>query len=698
MNLDSFFAPKSVAIVGASSDEGKAGHQILYNMKRLGFSGQVYPVNPNETEILGYRCYPSLLDIPSEVELMVVVVPAPAVPDVFRHAACRGDVRAAVIVAAGFSETGIPERVELEKHIVEIARNSGIRVIGPNCVGIMNERAKLDTTFAPNINQVPGGMSVITQSGSLGASILMFAGDQPVPIGFNKWAHVGNMSDVDLLEILKYYKHDPETRAIAVYMEGIDNAREFVDTAKTVARDKPIIVLKVGRTELGSNAAASHTGSLAGADAVYDGAFIQSGIVRVRNIEELLDTAKAFSMQPLPAGDRICILTEAGGPGIIAMDDLGEAGTTRLADLAPETVATLREILPPMAIVNRPKGYVDMSAAANEIQHAQALDVVLADPGVDGVILLTVPPTFLRPEELGTRVGEVARKHKKPVLACLLAGNWVKQARQTLETAGVPTFDMPERAARAMSNMVKRFHLLKGLTGPTSPGYCVDASDLIARARKDGSQELVARELLMRYQIECDDYRFVRTEKEALESAESLGYPLVVKVVSPQVIHKSDVGGVKLNIKSAQELTGCIRKMGIDVQQKVPGATILGYLLAQQAPEGVEVIIGATHDAQMGPVVMFGLGGTLVELYKDVVFRLAPVRIDEAMHMIESVKGAALFKGYRGARPCDVNALADLIVKVSHLIAEQPDVKDIELNPVRLYATGYKVLDARVII
>lgn len=461
-SLKSFFEPASIAIIGATADAGKAGYQITRNLLERKFMGQVYPVNPKLDNVLGLTCYPSLSDVPEPVELMVICIPAHGVSEVFRQAAARGDVRAAVIVAAGFSETRIPERVELEKEVVALAKQAGIRIIGPNCVGVMNSAKHLDTTFAPTLKQVPGAMSVISQSGSLGASILMFDADQPVPMGYAKTAHVGNMCDVDVLEILKYFRDDPDTAAIAVYMEGIDNAREFMEVAREVTRTKPIIALKVGRSDLGSQAAASHTGSLAGSDQIYEGALKQSGVIRVNTIQELLDTAKAFSAQPLPQGNRVCILTEAGGPGIIAMDEVGMSnGAAQLAALSQDTKTKLREVLPPMAIICHPDGYIDMSAAASEEQHALALDLILADPGVDSVLLMSVPPTFLNPVDLAEAVVKVSVNYPKPVLACLLAGDWVKEARQIMENHHLPTFDMPERAARALVNMSKRAAYMK---------------------------------------------------------------------------------------------------------------------------------------------------------------------------------------------------------------------------------------------
>lgn len=458
MSLDNFFYPSSIAIVGASNNPAKAGYQVAKNMLRLKFQGKFFFVNPNEDEIFGHKTYKSLSNIKEKVDLVEIIIPAAGAVKVFQEAEERGDVKAAIVMASGFSETKIAENIELERQMLEIADRAGIRIFGPNCVGVMNTENNLDTSFAPNIIQKSGGMSIISQSGGVGSSILMFSGDQPVPIGFNKWAHVGNMSDVTTEEILRYYSEDEETKVIAMYMEGMKDARKFFETAKELTPKKPLIVLKVGRSEIGAEAAASHTGSLAGSDAIFDGAFKQTGIIRVDTIEELVDTSKALSISDLPKGNRIAILTEAGGPGVISMDEIGSHEEVTLAAFSEETNQRLRDLLPKMALISEPAGYVDMTAAADGPQHAEALEIILEDEGVDSVLLLSVPPTFLTPTEIAEHVGEkmpLAKKLGKPVYACFLAGDWVKEANAIMENDGIPTFEMPHRAAKALVNVTK---------------------------------------------------------------------------------------------------------------------------------------------------------------------------------------------------------------------------------------------------
>lgn len=457
MSLNMFYYPKSIAIIGASNNPNKAGYQVANNMLRLNFAGKVYFVNPNENIIQGAPAYKSLLDIDEPVELIEITIPAKGVVEVFRQAEQRGDVRGAIVMASGFSETGIPENIAIEKEMLKIAKRANIRVFGPNCVGVMNTDNHLDTTFAADIDQKPGGMSVISQSGSVGASLLSFICDQPVPMGFAKWGHVGNMSDVNTEEILRYYSEDESTKCIAMYMEGMSNARKFFETAKAVTETKPMVVLKVGRSEIGSVAASSHTGSLAGSDNIFDGAFAQSGVIRVDTIEDLVDSSKAFSMAALPRGRNIAILTEAGGPGVISMDVIGESTKAQMANFSEETKRRLREILPPMALIAQPDGYVDMTAGADGPQHAEALETILRDENVDAVLLFSVPPTFLVPNEIARVVCEkmaIAHELGKPVFACFLAGNWIKEACRMMEGTGIPTFEMPQRAARAMVNLV----------------------------------------------------------------------------------------------------------------------------------------------------------------------------------------------------------------------------------------------------
>lgn len=702
--LDKFFYPESIAVIGASNDKGKAGYQIVSNLLDLGFEGEVYPVNPKETEIFNKKCYPSLKEIDAKVDLILVTVPASIVPSIFEEAKERGDVKAAVILASGFSETQIPERIKLEEDVVRIAKEANIRVIGPNCVGVMNTSNKLDTTFAAGIKKIQGSMSLISQSGSLGASIASFSVNQVVPIGFAKWAHVGNQCDISVLDILEYYKDDEQTKSIAMYMEGIDNAREFIELAREITRSKPMIVLKVGRSELGSGAASSHTGSLAGSDALYDAAFEQAGVIRVDTIDELLDTSKAISMQPLPKGNRIAVLTEAGGPGIISVDEIGLGDTAVLADFSEATLNKLRDVLPPMAIIDHTPGYVDMSAAANEIEHAEALKIILEDDGVDGIIHLSVPPTFLDPKKMGQMSADVIRKYDKPVTVCYLAGDWVQEAREALESAGIPTFDMPDRAAKAMINMVKRRQMLDSLEDALEPNRTQinnkNIENIIKAAKDEGNglTEIGSRMILSEYGIDFGKYELAENLEESLIKAKEIGYPLVMKIMSPDIIHKSDAGGVVVNIDSEDSLKQAYEHVIKNAKKYNSDAKIDGVLLTPMLEEGTEMIVGAIRDQQFGPSVMVGFGGIFVEVLKDVKFKIAPVSFNEAMQMVQGLQLFPILDGIRGQAKLDIASVADLIVKVSNIIVENEEVKEIDINPIRVYENGISALDARVII
>lgn len=462
--LDYFFYPESIAVVGASNNPGKAGYQVLKNLTQLGYEGRVYPINPQVDQISGIPCFASLSDIKDRVDLAVLTVPAKNVIPVVKEAAERGDIKAIIVVSAGFKESRTEEGVEMEKELVRIARHAGIRLFGPNCTGVINTSNQLDTTIEPTVEQVRGGVSVFSQSGAMAGSILLFAESQPRPLGFSKWAHVGNMCDVNTLDVMSYYGQDPSTEVIAIYMEGFDEGRRLMEAASLITPQKPVLILKVGRNDLGAKAAYSHTGALAGRDEVYEAAFKKCGITRVQGLRELIDTAKALSMQPLPKGNKICILTEAGGPGTMAMDELGKYRQARLAGISGAGRERLKEVLPPIAIICQPDGYIDITAAAMEEHHGRSLEIVMEEQDVDAVILISVPPTFLSPESLAREIIKTAKNCSKPVLTCLLAGQWVHEARRMLEREGLPTFDTPEQAVKAMVNMIDRSRYLERIS------------------------------------------------------------------------------------------------------------------------------------------------------------------------------------------------------------------------------------------
>jgi acetyltransferase len=463
--INTFFYPDSIAIVGASNNPGKAGFQVVKNLTGLPYAGKVFPVNPKEKTINGLKCFPSLLAIEEKIDLLIITVPAKGVLEIMEQAAQRGDIKAVTIVSAGFSETKTAEGAALEEKLIKTARDNGIRFFGPNCTGVINTEVYLDTTIEPTVRQVQGGVSIFSQSGAMAGALLLMMEEQPVPLGFSKWAHVGNMSDVNTLDIIDYYGQDDSTSVICLYMEGFEQGRVLMEKAADISGKKAVLVLKVGRNELGAKAAFSHTGSLAGKDEIYDAAFEKCGITRVNDLYEMLDTAKAMFMLNLPKGNRVCILTEAGGPGSMAMDEVGKYSHLQLAHISEEGVKKLKNILPAMALVCEPDGYIDMTAAAMADAHADALDAVLAEPEVDAVILITVPPTFLPPDDVAKALirKQYCTGRNKPVLTCFLAGKWIESAHKILEENGWPTFKTPEQAVRALTKMTQRSNYLKNL-------------------------------------------------------------------------------------------------------------------------------------------------------------------------------------------------------------------------------------------
>lgn len=454
-DLGKLFQAQSIAIVGASNNPRKASHQVILTMLTEVFQGKIYPVHPVESSVLGLKCYPNLKVIQEPLDLVIISVQASAALDSVREAADRGDVSGVIILSAGFSETGDSDLIQLEREIVYLANQSRMRIIGPNCLGIINTGNKLCTGFAPGLNLKPGRLGFVTQSGALGAAFLMLAGAQPEPLGFNKLGHVGNMADVTNLEILELFGTDPEIDVIAMYVEAFRQGRDFINIARCITPEKPVFTLKVGRTALGSRAALSHTGSLAGTDALYDAAFKQSGVVRVKTLEQLLDASKAALMLPMPQGNTIGVLTNAGGPGIIAMDEIGQSQSLVMASLSEATKRSLKTVLPAMAVIGKPDGYVDMTAAAMEKEHAEALQILLDDPGVDSAILISLPPTFLPAFDVAVKCLEVIKQHKKPVAVCMMRGAVMDEARKYFESHGIPTFDTPDRAACALNDLVR---------------------------------------------------------------------------------------------------------------------------------------------------------------------------------------------------------------------------------------------------
>ncbi len=713
--LGAFFKPKSVALVGASSDPKKPGNTALKNMISMGYKGEVYPINPREESILGFPSYKSLLDIPQPVEVCVLIVSADLTLKVSKELVERkrrfGDVLGAVCMTAGFSELNTSDAKQKEQELVESLNSVSIRLIGPNCLGIIDAHSGFNTNF--DIPDYPkGGLSILTQSGAFANSFLFWAEGLRL-VGLSKFASIGNMADVSMAELLTFLKDDDSTRVIAIYLEGLPDPVEFFNVAREVAAVKPIVVLKTGKSEMGSTAALSHTGSIAGSDGIYEGAFKQAGILRARSVLEFFDTLRAFEKQPLPDGNRVCVLTHMGGPGTICVDEISTIPDLRMTNFSSEAKSALKSVCAPMANVGRPDGYIDLTAAHYPKLHNQVLEILFKEESVDMVLQILAPSAFINQPQI---VEEIAKAYeaqtgkKKPFLNAVTFGQFARTTRRGLEDAGMPTVEYPDMLARVAGNMVsyasfrrtaedRKLELLavKGeIQKNRKPG-----SELIAAALRQGRISLLepeAYEICGQYDIRVPRYRLVDTMKDAVKAAEEIGYPVVLKVVSAEILHKTDVGGVMLGINSAAQLEQSFGKLTENVKQAAPKTKQPQMLVQKMLPNATELVMGALRDQAFGSTVMFGLGGIYIEALKIVGFRLAPLGIQEAKELIVQTLPPALIEGSRGQEPMNLDGMARILVAIGRLLEEQPQVMEVDLNPILPYEDGCVAVDARIIL
>jgi acetyltransferase len=700
--LEAIFSPKSVAVVGASNRPESVGNAIFKNILLGGFAGTLYPVNPKAPSICGVHAYTSVSAIPDEIELALIIVPATAVPEVLEECGRKG-VRGAVVVSAGFKEVG-PEGAALEKRAVEIARRYNMPLVGPNCLGVINTDAAtmLNASFG-RVMPKRGNLAFVSQSGALCAGILDYARGRD--IGFSKFISVGNKADVTELDLLRYLANDESTDVILMYLETLVDGRAFIELAREItgelAHRKPILAIKSGRTTQGAAAARSHTGALAGSDAVYDAIFAQAGILRVDTVEELFDFAVGFSRQPLPKGNRFAIVTNAGGPGIMATDAAIRHGL-ELAKLRPETLDALKAKLPPTANFSNP---VDVIGDAASDRYATAIEATLGDPNVDGLVVLLTPQAMTEIEATAECVGELAPRFGKPVLASFLGHVDVSAGVKILEQYGIPNYEFPENAARALSGMA-RFTQWVNRPRTRERRFKADTAtvrEVFSRVRAEGRTflpEVDALAVLNAYGFPTLSHGLAHTPEEAIDLLKKIGAPVVLKIVSPDVVHKVDVGGVLLNISTPEEARVGFDKITNGVKQKLPGARLLGVEVVQQASAGTEVILGISKDPTFGHLIMFGLGGTYVEVFKDVSFRLVPIRELGARNMIKSIRAAKVFEGFRGAPPADVDSIAECLERLSQLVTDFPEIAELDINPLIVHArgAGAHVADARIVL
>ncbi len=692
--LDAFLRPDGVAVIGASRDPEKLGYGILSNIIASGYKGNVYPVNPKTDEILGLPAYPSVKDIPGNLDLAVIVIPERFVLDALRECGEKG-LKAVIVITAGFGETGV-EGVRREQEITAIASEYGLRVIGPNCLGIIDTFCPINASFAASMPE-QGNIAFMSQSGALCTAVLDLAVAEG--IGFSRFVSLGNKADVDEAALLLQWKDDEHTAVVLAYIEGLPDGREFIDVARQVSAEKPIVALKSGTTAAGSKAVSSHTGSLAGSEHAYEAAFQKAGVLRAESLQDIFDWGLAFAYQPLLEGPYIAIVTNAGGPGILATDGLERAGL-HLAQLDTGTVQTLREGLPGAANVYNP---IDVLGDAGADRYALALKAALEDPKVNGIIVILTPQVMTEITQTAELVSELASQYDKPIIGCFMGEAKIRAGADILNRNRVPDFPAPDRAVSALQAM---WHYRQYLSQPhTEPDeFDVNREEvqrILNEVRADGRLtlgEVEARGVIAAYGISLPESRLARTSEEAIEIAEDIGFPVALKVASPDILHKSDVGGIRLDLHDADDVRDAFDLIMYRCLKHMPNAEIWGSLVQEMIDPGKEVIVGMSHDPQFGPLILFGLGGIYVEVLKDVAFRLAPVTELEAGAMINEIRAAPLLRGVRGEKRSDVKAIAEIIQRVSQLVMDFPEIVELDINPVVVHNKGAVALDARLSI
>ncbi len=700
--LDSLFYPRSIAVIGASRQPGSVGHSLLANLLMNRYQGIIFPVNPHASSVLGIKCYPRVIEISDDVDLAVVVVPSRTVSSVLEDCGRMG-IKAAIVISAGFKEIG-GKGVDLEHRVLEVSRKYDIALVGPNCLGIINTDpvSQMNATFATDMPRV-GNIGFISQSGALCVAVLNYA--QEANIGFSKFISMGNKAGVGENELLAYLRSDPKTDVILMYLEDLVNGREFMRIARqttgSLKRAKPIIALKAGRTLPGARAASSHTGSLAGSDRVYDAIFEQSGVLRVETLEELFDYVKGFSRQPLPRGPNVGIVTNSGGPGILATDACIRHGLS-IPELGGPTVTKLRRVLAKTASVHNP---VDLVAEAQAEQYEAALRSVLKDRKIHSAIVILTSTAFTEVDEISAAVVKVAGEFGKPVVCCLLGVFDVSKGIEILEDGGIPNYRFPESAARVLSEMAK-FTLWLGRPQTRARTYRVDRARVRAifdAVRKDGRRILLEQEaydVLRAYRFPVIESELAKNEAEAVRAAREVGFPVVLKIASPEVVHKFDFDAVRLDLKDEMAVRQAYREIMKNVRLRKRDARITGMTVEKMARPGKEIILGMSRDHQFGPVLMFGLGGVYVEALEDVAFRLAPIREYSALAMIKKTKTHKILEGFRGGPVYDLEAIAECLRKLSQLVVDFEEIQELDINPLFVYEKGQgcRIVDARMII
>jgi len=703
-NLPALFQPRSVAVIGASNRPASVGRVLFANILMNGFTGMVFPVNMTAKSVLGVKAYRSVLEVSDEIDLAILIVPAVAVPAVLAECGQK-KVKAAIVISAGFKELG-PTGAALEQAVCDRARSFGIALVGPNCFGLINAdpNISLNATFG-RVMPRPGNIALVSQSGAIGASALEYA--QSESVGLSKFVSIGNKADLNENDMLEYLREDPETDVIMLYLEDLVDPRTFMrlarETTSHPSHPKPILAIKSGRTSEGARAASSHTGALAGSDEAYNAFFAQSRIIRVETLSELFAKAAALAYQPAPRGNRVAILTNAGGVGIMATDACVREGL-QIAQFTPETKAALQKHLPPTAALANP---VDVIGDADARRYEAALRLIVADKNVDGIIPIWTPTLMAESLEIAQLIATIGKECAKPILACIQTMGPSADIRQELLKDKIPWYQFPESAARAMAAMAEFSRWSRRPQGTVRNFSDVRPDVVRSTIRKAQSRTPVylsepeAHQLLGAYGLPVLDSVLVTTESEARAAAHRIGYPVVIKIVAPDILHKTDFGGVRTNIQNDNQLAAEFAALLATVKSRKPDADIWGVLVQKMAPQdGLETIIGMKRDPAFGPILMFGLGGVLVEVLKDVTFRIAPINDLSAESMVTGIKAVKLLQGFRGSPPRDVAKIQECLQRLSQLVTDFEEFDEIDINPLLVYeqGKGALVLDARIII
>jgi acetyl coenzyme A synthetase (ADP forming)-like protein len=699
MSLDAFFRPRSVAVIGASADPAKLGHAVVNNLIEGGYLAQgrhVYPINPKAETILSLPAFPDVQAVGGPIDLAVIVIPYPAVPAALETCGQKG-IPAAIVISAGFREAG-REGLARELELVEIARRYGVRLVGPNCLGVIDTVTPLNASFSAGMP--PGGpMAFMSQSGALGTAILDWA--LAGRLGMSKFVSLGNKADVSEIDLLEDWANDLDSRVILIYTEGLPDGQAFLRAARKASRLKPVVAVKSGVTQAGSRAVSSHTGSLAGSEQAYRAAFRQAGVIRAESMEHLFDMARAFGHLPPLAGDQVAIVTNAGGPGILATDALERAGL-RLARFQPEVVRSLETRLPDAASAANP---VDVLGDARADRFAFALEQVLGAEGVDAVVVILTPQAMTEIEATAQVVADAFQRARLPVMACFMGEARIQAGLQILDGAHVPNYPFPERAAAALAAM-RQYAEFKARPDPKLETFSVDrpaAAATLAQARSEARLSLGdadARALLAAYGIPIPDSRLADSADQAVEFAGQIGFPVVLKIASPDILHKTDAGGVKVGLDSPSAVRDAFDLITYRAQRYFPEARIMGCQVQKMVPAGLETLIGMNRDPQFGPLVTFGLGGIYVEILKDVTFRLAPFSRDEALDMLGGIRAHALIDGVRGQPPADKEAIVDTLLRIGQMVIDLPEIAELDINPFIAYEQGQGgvAIDMRLVL